>query len=94
MTSVAEKPAEPAHYRLYGVLNHHGESIVSGYYTVDVLHPNRDSSGGKAWLRIDNEAVSAVRHEDVFGGHDNERGDGRCVYMLFYCRTIPRGCNT
>jgi hypothetical protein len=33
--------------------------------------------------------VKAVRHEDVFGGHVNEREDERCVYMLFYCRTAP-----
>jgi hypothetical protein len=38
-------------------------------------------------LHIDDEAVSAVREEDVFGGHERERGDDRCVYMLFYCRT-------
>jgi hypothetical protein len=33
--------------------------------------------------------VSAVRHEDVFEGHDNKRLDDRCAYMLFYCRTAP-----
>jgi hypothetical protein len=27
--------------------------------------------------------VSAVQHEDLFGGHYSERGD---AYMLFYCR--------
>ena len=69
------------------------EPIVNGHYTVDV-HPNGGSSGGEPWLRIYNEAVSAVRHEDVFGGHGKERGDGWCVYMLFYYRTIPHGCNT
>jgi hypothetical protein len=25
----------------------------------------------------------------VFGGHDNERVDDRCAYMLFYCRIAP-----
>ncbi|KAF8471370.1 hypothetical protein DFH94DRAFT_637165 [Russula ochroleuca] len=89
MAPVEEKSAEPAHYKLYGVLYHHGESAGSGQYTVDVLHPNGDSSEGEAWLHIDDEAVSAVRHEDVFGGHDNERVDDQCVYMLFYCRTAP-----
>jgi hypothetical protein len=33
--------------------------------------------------------VSAVRHEDVFGGYDSEQVGDRCVYMLFYCRTAP-----
>jgi hypothetical protein len=33
--------------------------------------------------------VSAVGHEDVFGGQENERVDDGCVYMLFYYRTAP-----
>ena len=89
MAPVVGKPAEPVHYKLYGVLYHHGESAGSGHYTVDVLHPNGDGVNGDAWLHIDDEVVSAVRHEDVFGGDDNERVDEQCVYMLFYCRTAP-----
>jgi hypothetical protein len=38
-------------------------------------------------LHIDDEAVSTVRYEDVFGNHENERVDDGCAYMLFYCRT-------
>jgi ubiquitin carboxyl-terminal hydrolase 10 len=89
MAPVSGKSAEPAHYKLYGVLYHHGKSAGSGQYTVDVLHHDEDGGGGEVWLRINDEAVSAVRHEDVFGGHDNERVDDQCVYMLFYCRTAP-----
>jgi ubiquitin carboxyl-terminal hydrolase 10 len=81
--------AEPAYYKLYGVLYHHGECADRGHYTVDVLHLNEESDTGEAWLHIDDEVVSAVRHEDVFGGHDNERVDNRCAYMLFYRRTAP-----
>ena len=88
MTPVAGKSAEPVHYKLYGVLYHHGESAGSGHYTVDVLHPNGDS-GGEVWLNIDDEAVSAVRHDGVFGEHVNKRVDNRCAYMLLYCRTAP-----
>ena len=77
------------HYKLYGALYHHGESAGSAYYTVDVLHQDGDSDTEEAWLHIDNEAVSAVRNEDVFRAQDNERDDDRCVYMLFYCRTSP-----
>ena len=86
MASVAGKPVEPAHYKLYGVVYHHGESAGGGHYTVDVLHPNEDSSSGEAWLHIDDDVVSTVRHEDVFGGHDGKQVDDRCAYMLFYCR--------
>ena len=89
MAPVSGKSAEPAHYKLYGVLYHHGKSAGSGQYTVDVLHHDEGGGGGEVWLRINDEAVSAVRHEDVFGGHDNERVDDQCVYMLFYCRTAP-----
>jgi ubiquitin carboxyl-terminal hydrolase 10 len=89
MAPVAGISEEPVHYKLYGVLYHHGESAGSGHYTVEVLHPNEDSGSGEAWLYIDDEAVGAVRHEDVFGGQGNERVDDRCAYMLFYCRTAP-----
>jgi ubiquitin carboxyl-terminal hydrolase 10 len=77
------------HYKLYGVLYHHGKSAGSGHYTVDVLHPNGDIGNGGGWLHIDDEAVSAVRNEDVFRRGNNERADERCAYMLFYCRTAP-----
>ena len=80
---------EAARYKLYGVLYHRGKTSGTGHYTVDVLHPDGDSGSGEVWLRIDDEAVSAVRHEDVFGVHDSGPGDDRCVYMLFYCRTAP-----
>ena len=88
MAPVAEKPGEPAHYKLYGVLYHHGDSAGSGHYTVDVLHRSGDSGGVGGWLHIDDESVRAVRHEDVFGAHGDERVDDQCVYMLFYCRTV------
>jgi ubiquitin C-terminal hydrolase len=83
MAPVAEKPAGPVQYKLYGVLYHYGESAGSGHYAVDVLRPIEDRSG-EGWLHIDDESVNAVRHEDVF-----ERVDNQCAYMLFYCRTAP-----
>jgi ubiquitin carboxyl-terminal hydrolase 10 len=83
MAPFAGKSAEPVHYKLYGVLYHHGESAGGGHYTVDVLHPNEDNGNGESWLHIDDEVVRAARHEDVFGDHD------RCAYVLLYCRTAP-----
>jgi ubiquitin carboxyl-terminal hydrolase 10 len=87
MEPIARESAEPVHYKLYGVLYHQGESAGSRHYTVDVLHPNGVSGSGETWLHIDDEAVRAVRHEDVFVGLDNERVDNRSAYMLYYCRT-------
>ena len=89
MAPVSVKFGGPVHYRLYGVLYHHGESAGSGHYTVDLLHLNEDGGSGEAWLRIDNEAVGVVRHEDVFGNGENECVDDRCICMLLYCRTTP-----
>ena len=91
MAPVTAKSVEPVHYKLYGVLYHHGESASCGHYTVDVLRRNENNGGGEGWLYIDDEVVSTLQHEDVFGGDDNELVDGRCAYMLFYCRTAAAG---
>ena len=90
MVPTAGQPAKTVHYKLCGVLYHHGESASDGHYTVDVLHPNGDGDTGEVWLHIDDEAVT--RHEDVFGENGTERAaDERCAYLLFYCRTSPIG---
>jgi ubiquitin carboxyl-terminal hydrolase 10 len=86
MAPISGEYAEPVHYKLYRVLRHHSESAGSGHYAVDALHPDGESGSAEARLHIDDEAVSVVRHDDVF---DNERVDDECVYMLFYCRTAP-----
>ena len=87
MVPGAGLPAWQARYTLYGVLYHHGKSAGRGHYTVDVLHPNGHSdSGDDVWLHIDDETVSTLRHEVVFGRHDNERVDDGCAYLLFYRR--------
>ena len=83
----AQLRSEPPHYKLYGVLYHHGESASNGHYTLDVLRPR-----GEDWLHIDDEAVTRMGHEDVFGEDGTERGaEERCAYLLFYCRTSPIG---
>jgi ubiquitin carboxyl-terminal hydrolase 10 len=88
MVPAAQRPSEPPRYELYAVLYHHGESAGGGHYSVDTLLANRDGGSGEAWLHFDDEAVSAVHHENVFKGQGNERAaDARCAYLLFYCRT-------
>jgi ubiquitin carboxyl-terminal hydrolase 10 len=94
MVPHAQRPSEPPHYKLYGVLYHHGESAGTGHYTVDVLHSNGDGDTGEVWLHIDGETVSRMRHEDVFGEHGTDRvADERCSYLLFYLRTSPVGAS-
>ena len=90
MAPISGKSSESVQYKLYGVLYHHGESARSGHYTVDVLHPNGDSGSGESWLHIEDEVVSEVRYDNVFGGHNDERGDDRCAYMLFYYRDTQK----
>ncbi len=70
---------------IYTALYHHGLSASGGHYTLDVLHPNREMNDRprQAWIRIDDELVSDIRPEDVFGGQDR---DDRCAYLLFYRR--------
>ena len=88
MVPTAQRLSEPPHYKLHGVLYHHGESAGSGHYSVDVLYLNGAGDTGEVWLRIDDETVNSVGHEDVFG---ERAGDERCTYLLFYCRTPSTG---
>ncbi|VDB82633.1 unnamed protein product [Peniophora sp. CBMAI 1063] len=83
----AQRKTMPRTYKLFGALYHHGVSASGGHYTLDVLHPNRDGVVGgagarprEAWVRIDDELVSDVRAEDVFG----DAREDRCAYLLFY----------
>ncbi|TEB39515.1 cysteine proteinase [Coprinellus micaceus] len=78
----------PTRYKLFGVLYHHGLSASGGHYTLDVLHPNRYASLAprEGWIRIDDDLVSDVRREDVFGASLQERDESRCAYLLFYRR--------
>lgn len=86
----AAKKIGPTRYKLFGALYHHGQSASGGHYTLDVLHPNRYPNAAvgrpkEGWVRIDDDLVSDVRHEDVFGAAQ-ERDDGRSAYLLFYRR--------
>ncbi|KAJ7441669.1 hypothetical protein B0H11DRAFT_1749599 [Mycena galericulata] len=71
-------------YKLFGAIYHHGVSAAGGHYTLDVLHPTRFGAGREGWVRIDDELVSDVRPDDVFGAGGTD--DARCAYLLFYRR--------
>ena len=70
----------PNAQRFSGLLYHHDESVGGGHYTVDVLHPNGGSDTGEVWLYINDEAVSPIRHKDVFGTERED--DKRCAYLI------------
>ncbi|KAH7889138.1 hypothetical protein F5I97DRAFT_1841914 [Phlebopus sp. FC_14] len=88
------KKMHSTRYKLFGVVYHHGLSASGGHYTIDVLHPNIDSSPTKpreGWIRIDDELISDVRPEDVFGIPER---DDRCAYLLFYRRVGSSSART
>ncbi|KAJ6474738.1 hypothetical protein DFH09DRAFT_1472270 [Mycena vulgaris] len=73
------KSRKPVRYTLFAAVYQRGVSAAGGHYTLDVSHAARE------WVRIDDEPVSDVRAEDVFGV-EREREEGRCAYFLFYRR--------
>ncbi|KZT71339.1 cysteine proteinase [Daedalea quercina L-15889] len=85
LVAPTRRTAQSVKYQLFGVLYHHGQSASGGHYTLDVLHPNRDLTDRPraAWIRIDDELVSDIRPDDVFGGLEQNE---RCAYLLFYRR--------
>ncbi|KIY71081.1 cysteine proteinase [Cylindrobasidium torrendii FP15055 ss-10] len=76
------RKTQPARYKLFGALYHHGISASGGHYTLDVLHPARYGAR-EGWIRIDDELVSDVRPADVFDAWER---DERTAYLLFYRR--------
>ncbi|KAJ6467051.1 hypothetical protein DFH09DRAFT_1345785 [Mycena vulgaris] len=72
---------KPVRYKLFAAVYHHGVSAAGGHYTLDVLHATR------GWVRIDDELVSDVRAEDVFGV-EREREEGRNAIMFSRARKV------
>ncbi|KAI0748393.1 hypothetical protein C8Q80DRAFT_1171656 [Daedaleopsis nitida] len=90
VVKVGKQVSFSAELDIPSVLYHHGLSASGGHYTLDVLHPNRELSDRPraAWIRIDDELVSDLRPEDVFGGQERE---DRQPYLLFYRRMAGWG---
>lgn len=72
------------HYKLFGVVNHHG-TLKSGHYTSitnknldhDLINPN--------WYYFDDEVVKSTNHGS-YNGHDHTHMSSSDVYVLFYER--------
>ena len=79
VSSLALKNSEAArHYRLIGVIYHHGVSSNGGHYTTDVYHRER-----KQWYRIDDINISELKFEDVLRVGESAT-DSRTAYILIY----------
>ncbi|KAI0272824.1 hypothetical protein BGY98DRAFT_1000937 [Russula aff. rugulosa BPL654] len=65
MVPDAQRPSEPPHYKLYGVLYHQANLQARALY--DDSSPDGDGNTGEDWLHIDDEVVTQMGHEDVFG---------------------------
>ncbi|RNF05140.1 putative ubiquitin hydrolase, putative,cysteine peptidase, Clan CA, family C19 [Trypanosoma conorhini] len=74
---------DAAHYALMGVVNHIGDTAVSGHYT---FHGKLDATAG--WYRFDDAEVARLQHR--FQG---TRASSKEAYMLVYQRR-PRGPTT
>lgn len=79
------------HYKLTGVIYHHGTGTDGGHYTCDVLRKSSifdssDESGGKVndneWIRIDDTSISFLDKNDVLDGGVEE--STKTAYILVY----------
>ncbi|PPQ84730.1 hypothetical protein CVT25_013795 [Psilocybe cyanescens] len=73
-------------------LYHHGLSASGRHYILDVLHPNRYPTSTpnananakpnhrERWVRIDDNLVSDVRPDDVFGAYERDESRSELVH--------------
>lgn len=82
------------HYKLFGVVYHHGVSAEGGHYTSDVLRKssvfdNEEESNDKKvdnqWIRIDDTQITELEKDEVLNGGDEETTKN--AYILFYQKT-------
>lgn len=66
------------HYKLTGVIYHHGVSPDGGHYTADIYHGEQNK-----WYRIDDINIEELKFDEVLKG--NEDGSStRTAYILMY----------
>ncbi len=58
-------------YRLYGVVNHHGESTENGHYTVCLRQQ-------ETWYKFNDDVVTEINRDDIVSND---------AYILLYCIT-------
>ncbi|KAJ3273510.1 hypothetical protein HDV01_004430 [Terramyces sp. JEL0728] len=63
-------------YKLFAIVNHHGNFAQGGHYTCDILRQN------KSWYRFDDTNVTDIEEEAVVGQQSD-----RQPYMLFYIQS-------
>jgi ubiquitin carboxyl-terminal hydrolase 10 len=75
-------PSAPLHYRLTGVVRHHGAAATSGHYTACVLvqkPPTKGAAASHDWYVFDDTHVDPITEEAVLASKDT-------AYLLMYSR--------
>eukprot|EP01134_Creolimax_fragrantissima_P005476 CFRG5476T1 len=76
-------------YRLFSVVDHHGEEAEGGHYTCDVRKP-----GTQSWLRCDDSKIEPISPEEATGGveylSDDHTQNGRNQHQNNYCTSRSR----
>ncbi|KAF9166809.1 hypothetical protein DFQ26_006784 [Actinomortierella ambigua] len=70
LISPARRGSGPIHYKLFGVVYHHGRNASGGHYTCDILRQNNE------WLHIDDTVITQITEADVAvdANKSNDRG--------------------
>lgn len=83
------------HYKLFGVVYHHGVGAEGGHYTCDVLrksslHDSQEESNDKKidneWIRIDDTQVESIDKNEVLDSGSEE--SSKNAYILFYQKIL------
>ncbi|CCE79419.1 Piso0_001480 [Millerozyma farinosa CBS 7064] len=90
-----KQSANGYHYKLFGVVYHHGIGAEGGHYTCDVLrksslHDSQEESNDKKidneWIRIDDTQVESIDKNEVLDSGSEE--SSKNAYILFYQKIL------